>query len=150
MEHERIETTLPKAKELRRYAERVITLGKKGTLSARRRAMTLIRRKSTMFKVFDELAPRFTDRPGGYTRIYRLGPRKSDQTPMAFVELVDRKEAKKPQKASTKKASKDKGKDVPAPTAKEEKAPAKEKSAPKDKSTKKESASSTQKKKTKK
>jgi len=88
MEFERIETTLPKAKELRRYADRVITLGKKGTLHDKRRALTLMRRRSMVGKVFDQLAERFRDRNGGYTRIFKLGPRAGDLTPMALVELV--------------------------------------------------------------
>ena len=89
MGFERIETTLPKAKELRKYADRVITLGKKGTLHSRRRALTYMRTQENLRKVFGPLAERYRNRAGGYTRILKLGPRKSDSTPMALIELVD-------------------------------------------------------------
>ena len=90
VQYEQIETTLPKAKELRKYVDRVITLGKKGTLHARRRAVTLMRRREMVAKVFDELATRYQSRPGGYTRILHLDPRRGDSAPMAIIELVDR------------------------------------------------------------
>lgn len=90
MEFESIETTLPKAKELRKYADRVITLGKRGTLHDRRRALTLVRRNEIVQKVFGELAEHFKNRPGGYTRVLNLGPRPSDSAPMAIIQLVDR------------------------------------------------------------
>ena len=81
-------TTLPKAKELRPYAEKLITLGKKESLHARRRALSLIRRKSVVAKLFDDLAPRYAKRSGGYTRIVKLGNRKGDAAPLAMIEWV--------------------------------------------------------------
>ena len=87
---ERISTTLAKAKELRGKVEKTITLGKKGTLHARRQAFKLAPQKETVQKVFGPLAERYAKRPGGYTRIIKIGPRKGDNAPMAFIELVDR------------------------------------------------------------
>jgi len=89
--HERIETTLAKAKELRPFAERLITLGKRETLHSRRLALQMVPREDAVRKVFDKLSARFSDRSGGYTRILKLGPRRGDGTPMAFIELVDYK-----------------------------------------------------------
>jgi len=105
-EHERVETTVMKAKEARRVAERLITLGKKGTLHARRRAASVLLKKSVVKKLFDEIAPRYTDRNGGYTRILRVGYRKGDGAPLAFLELVTEEVAKKkkPKKSAAKKA----------------------------------------------
>ena len=88
--HEQITTTLPKAKELKAVVDKLITLGKKGTLHARRRALRTIRSKEVTSKVFDELAARYRERPGGYTRVIRLGQRPGDAAPMAIIELVDR------------------------------------------------------------
>jgi large subunit ribosomal protein L17 len=85
----RIKTTLPKAKELRRYAERMITLGKAGDLSSRRRAMAFMRNKGAVTRLFTDIAPSFKDRNGGYTRIFRLGPRPGDCAPMSLIELVE-------------------------------------------------------------
>ena len=93
LEHEQIRTTDAKAKELRGVAEKMITLGKKGTLHARRNALRTIRSKDVTAKVFDELAERYRDRPGGYTRVIKLGQRPGDAAPMAIIELVDRAEA---------------------------------------------------------
>lgn len=90
LEHEQIRTTDAKAKELRGVAERMITLGKKGTLHARRNALRTIRSKEVTAKVFDELAARYKDRPGGYTRVIKLGQRPGDAAPMSIIELVDR------------------------------------------------------------
>ncbi len=87
---ERIETTDAKAKEVRRLAERMITLGKRGNLHARRQALSVIRSRGVTAKVFDELATRFKDRPGGYTRIMKLGSRTGDAAPVSIIELVDR------------------------------------------------------------
>ena len=87
---ERISTTLAKAKELRGKVERTITLGKKGTLHARRQAFKLAPQKETVQKVFGPLAERYAKRHGGYTRIIKIGPRKGDNAPMVFIELVDR------------------------------------------------------------
>ena len=89
IEHETISTTPEKAKEARRLAERLITLGKKGTLAARRRALELLPDKRVIRKLFSEIAPRYTDRQGGYTRILRLGkPRVGDAAPQVIFELV--------------------------------------------------------------
>ena len=89
-EHEQIRTTDAKAKELRGVAERMITLGKKGTLHARRQALEIIRSKDVTSKVFDELAERYRERPGGYTRVIKVGQRAGDAAPMSIIELVDR------------------------------------------------------------
>ena len=89
LEHERIRTTDAKAKEVRRLAERMITLGKRGGLHARRRALRIIRRREVAAKVFDELAERYRDRPGGYTRVVKLGIRRGDAAPLSIVELVE-------------------------------------------------------------
>lgn len=90
LEHERIETTGAKAKEVRRFAERMITLGKRGTLPARRRALAFIRKPSVVKRLFDDIAPRFTDRPGGYTRTVKIGLRRGDAAEMAIIELTTR------------------------------------------------------------
>ncbi len=87
--HERIETTTAKAKELRPFAERLITLGKRGDLHARRLAGRLIADRQVLGKLFDDIGPRFTERPGGYTRILKLGNRRGDAAEMALIELVD-------------------------------------------------------------
>ena len=88
--HEQIKTTLPKAKELRRIADRMITLGKKGTLHARRQAASYLRDDEAVSKLFSALAERYVDRPGGYTRVLKAGFRYGDSAPMAVIELVDR------------------------------------------------------------
>lgn len=112
LEHERIETTDAKAKELRRVADRMITLGKRGTLHARRRALRTIRSRVVAAKVFDSLAARYRDRAGGYTRVLKLGPRPGDAAPISIIELVDReagtaapKRAAAPGKAAARKAA---------------------------------------------
>ena len=87
--HERIETTTAKAKELRPFAERLITLGKRGDLHARRLAGRLIADRSVLGKLFDDIGPRFAERPGGYTRVLKLGNRRGDAAEMALIELVD-------------------------------------------------------------
>ena len=91
---ERIQTTDPKAKELRRWADRVISLGKQGSLYARRRALGIVRDKGVVRKLFDTLAPRFKDRPGGYTRIIKIGWRHGDHAPISLVELMPATEPK--------------------------------------------------------
>ena len=91
MTHERIETTLTKAKELRPLAERLITIGKNDGVSARRRVARWIPNRTTVKKVFENLGPRFVDRPGGYTRILRLGSRQGDGAEVAILEFVDYK-----------------------------------------------------------
>ncbi|MXS82652.1 50S ribosomal protein L17 [Nitrosomonas oligotropha] len=90
LRHEVITTTLPKAKELRSYVEPVITLGKKPSLSNRRAAFNKLRDRQIVTKLFDELGPRYSARPGGYVRILKYGYRKGDNAPMALVELLDR------------------------------------------------------------
>jgi len=90
VEHELIKTTLPKAKELRTYAEPLITLAKKDSVANRRLAFDRTRSKAAVGKLFDELGPRYQERPGGYIRILKCGYRAGDKAPMAFVELVDR------------------------------------------------------------
>ena len=88
IKHERIKTTLAKAKETRIVAEKLITHGKKGTLHHRRLALSQLPNKQIVKKVFDELAPRYAERPGGYTRVVKLGPRQGDGASMAVIELV--------------------------------------------------------------
>ena len=90
IKHEQIKTTLPKAKELAPYVEKLITLGKKGDLSARRKLYSIIPEKIWGAKVFDVLAERYRDRNGGYTRVMKAGFRYGDSAPMAIIELVDR------------------------------------------------------------
>ncbi len=90
LKHEQIKTTLPKAKELRGFVERLITLGKRGDLHARRQAMSQIQDRDLVAKLFGELAERYASRPGGYTRVLKAGFRYGDMAPMAVIELVDR------------------------------------------------------------
>ena len=90
IEHEVIRTTVPKAKELRRVAEPLITLAKSDSVANRRLAFSRMRSKAAVGKLFSEIAPRYQERPGGYTRILKCGFRAGDAAPMAFVELVDR------------------------------------------------------------
>ena len=88
LDHEEVRTTEAKAKEVRRVAERMITLGKRGTLHARRHALRTLRDREVAAKVFDTLAERYSDRPGGYTRIFKLGRRVGDNAEMAMIQLV--------------------------------------------------------------
>jgi large subunit ribosomal protein L17 len=90
LDHEIIKTTLPKAKELRRVAEPLITLAKEDSVANRRSAFASLRDKEMVGKLFNELAPRYKERPGGYTRILKCGFRSGDAAPMAYIELVDR------------------------------------------------------------
>lgn len=90
LKHEQIMTTVPKAKELRRVADRMISLGKRGNLHARRQAFAYLRDDAIVRKLFDTLADRYKERPGGYTRVLRAGFRYGDNAPMAVIELVDR------------------------------------------------------------
>jgi len=92
LQHEAIKTTVPKAKELRRVVEPLITLAKEPTLANRRLAFDRLRDRDIVSKLFNELGPRFKTRPGGYTRILKMGFRVGDNAPMAYVELVDRAE----------------------------------------------------------
>ncbi|MGC3999087.1 MAG: 50S ribosomal protein L17 [Anaeromyxobacter sp.] len=114
--HEKIVTTTPKAKELKRFADKVITLAKRGTAHARRQAHVQVRDVEVLNKLFGELAERFKSRPGGYTRIIRVGPRAGDNAEMSVIELVDKaapaaaegdeKKAKAPKKAKAEKPAK--------------------------------------------
>jgi large subunit ribosomal protein L17 len=117
LEHEAIRTTDAKAKELRRWGDQMITLGKQGTLHARRRAAVVVQRASVLKKLFDEIAPRYAERHGGYTRVVKLGHRVGDAAHLSVVELVERKGSEAEQASPKKKparrrdtAAKDKGK----------------------------------------
>lgn len=90
IKHEQIKTTLPKAKELRPVVEKLVTLGKRGNLHARRQAFAMLRDNGMTSKLFDALASRYADRPGGYTRVLKAGYRYGDAAPMAVIEFVDR------------------------------------------------------------
>jgi len=92
LRHEVIKTTLPKAKELRKIAEPIITMGKSPTLANKRLAFSRLRDREMVVKLFDEIGPRYAARPGGYMRVLKFGFRKGDNAPMALVELVDRPE----------------------------------------------------------
>lgn len=105
IEKERVRTTAAKAKEIRPYVEKLITMGKTGTLAARRRALGLTTKEDAVTRLFETVAPRFAERNGGYTRIVKLAPRKGDGAEMAVIELVGSEF-----KAKTKKKDKDKGK----------------------------------------
>ena len=102
LEKERIRTTLAKAKEARPLAEKMITLGKRGTLHARRQVISFVRKESVVVKVFDDLGPRFGQRPGGYSRIVKLGRRMGDGASMALLELVGSEYKKKAKKKKDK------------------------------------------------
>ncbi len=146
--HRRIKTTLAKAKAVRPLAEKMVTLGKNGSLHARRNALSILRQKDAVKKLFDDIAQKSTNRNGGYTRIVKLGRRKSDSAPMAFLEWVDaaaqvteeksaeekkarRKEAEP--KPKEKEAKREEPKREEEPTAKEEKPSVPEPEEPKPK-----------------
>src|SRR6266481_2844554 len=130
IEHQRIQTTLAKAKAVRPLAEKMVTLGKKGSIHARRTALATLRQKNAVKKLFDDIAPRSTERNGGYTRIVKLGQRKSDSAPMAFIEWVDMLEVVEEKPAKEKKAKK---KEIePKPTEPEREEPKKEEPAAKE------------------
>ena len=132
IQRERISTTLAKAKELRGKVEKTITLGKKGTLHARRQAFKLAPAKEVVRKVFGPLAERYANRPGGYTRIIRIGHRKGDDAPMAFIELVDRDgESKAPSKGEKTAPEKEAKGTKPKVTEKKKAEPKAKESAPK-------------------
>src|SRR5438445_4882272 len=116
IEHQRIKTTLAKAKAVRPLAEQMVTVGKKGSLHERRMAFSTLRQKDAVKKLFDEIAPRSTDRNGGYTRIVRLGQRMSDSASLAFIEWVDVAQVVEEQAPQEKPAKKQK---EPKPAAKE-------------------------------
>ncbi|MBQ8369116.1 MAG: 50S ribosomal protein L17 [Clostridia bacterium] len=121
LENGQIETTLTRAKEVRSMTEKMITLGKKNTLASRRAAMAYITKEDVVKKLFDQIAPEYADRNGGYTRIYKMGPRRGDSAEMAIIKLVaDEKDANAP--VDTKKAAKEE-------PAKTEEAPAAEENA---------------------
>lgn len=115
-DHEKITTTDARAKELRKLADRLITLGKRGTLHARRQAMEVIQDKKVAAKLFERLAPRYQERPGGYTRIVKLGLREGDKASLVIIELVEEELVAKPKKTKKSSAAKKVGAPVaPAP-----------------------------------
>jgi large subunit ribosomal protein L17 len=109
IEHQRIKTTLAKAKAVRPLAEKMVTLGKNGSLHARRTALAVLRQKDAVKKLFDDIAPRSADRKGGYTRIIKLGQRKSDAAAVAFLEWVDAAEVTVEETTPSEKGRKRKG-----------------------------------------
>jgi len=121
LEHERIKTTLAKGKELRGWVDKIITLGKKGTIHARRQAFALLRNEGIVKKLFDKIAPQLKDRGGGYTRIYKMGWRQGDGAPLSLVELVSFSPAKEKKKSTVEKAKEVLGKVTPKRKPKEEK-----------------------------
>lgn len=124
---ERIRTTLAKAKELRSHVEKTITLGKKGTLHAKRLARKVVLEKEAFSKLFGPLSERYATRNGGYTRIIKIGNRRGDDAPMAFIELVDREEETKAPAAKTEKKAAPKKAAAKKSEKKEEAKPSKEK-----------------------
>src|SRR5580765_1173326 len=108
IQHQRIKTTLAKAKAVRPLAEKMVTLGKKGSIHARRTALATLRQKNAVRKLFDDIAPRSAERNGGYTRIVKLGQRQSDSAPMAFIEWVDKTEVIEAKPEEEKKAKRKK------------------------------------------
>jgi len=121
LRHERIFTTVPKAKEIRKWTDWMITLGKRGDLHARRQALAVIEEKDIVHKLFAELGPRFEARPGGYTRIVKVGYRRGDASPMCLIELVTESTAK-PAASSRKEAAQESVQEsAPAPVASQEK-----------------------------
>jgi large subunit ribosomal protein L17 len=122
IEHERITTTDSRAKELRKLAEKMITLGKRGDLHARRQALQVIRDRKVVGKLFEMVGPRYKDRPGGYTRIIKLGNRLGDNAPQSIIELVEEEFTPRPKKAAP--APEVEAKPAPAPAVEAEAAPA--------------------------
>jgi large subunit ribosomal protein L17 len=104
VKHQRIKTTDAKAKELRRYVDRMVTLGKRGDLAARRLAFSFMQSRDAVKRVFDEIAPRFKERNGGYTRVVKFGFRRGDAAPMSIVEFSDHSERSTPRKTRTRRA----------------------------------------------
>lgn len=111
--HQRIRTTLAKAKAARPFADKMVTLGKKGTIHARRTAAAYLHQAAAVKKLFDEIAPRSADRKGGYTRIVKLGARKSDSAPMAVLEWVDTAPVEAPEEPAAEKPKAAKKKSAP-------------------------------------
>jgi large subunit ribosomal protein L17 len=132
IEHQRIKTTLAKAKAVRPLAERMVTLGKKGSVHARRTALATLRQKKAVKKLFDDIAPRSAERNGGYTRIVKLGQRKSDSAPMAFIEWVDMAEVVEQKPAEEKKSKRKEAEPKPKKTEPEATAPREEEPAAKE------------------
>jgi large subunit ribosomal protein L17 len=130
IEHQRIKTTLAKAKAVRPLAEKMVTLGKKGSLHARRTALAVLRQKGAVKKLFEDIAPRSAARNGGYTRIVKLGARKSDAAPVAFIEWVDAplvvEEAEPEEKGKKRKGAKGEAKSEAKPDRKSKKSEATE------------------------
>jgi large subunit ribosomal protein L17 len=131
LQHERIRTTLAKGKEFRSWVDRMITLGKKGTLHARRQAFALLRNHEMVKKLFDEIAPKLKHREGGYTRIYKMGWRQGDGAPLSLVELTTFSHPEEKKKSTVTKAKEALGK--VAPKKKEKKEEEKGKGKPKEK-----------------
>jgi large subunit ribosomal protein L17 len=139
LQHERIRTTLAKGKELRTWADKIITLAKKGTLHARRQAFARLRNETIVKKLFEEIAPKMKEREGGYTRIYKMGWRQGDGAPLSLVELVSHSPVEEKKKSTVEKAKEVIGKVVPKKKekakekVKEKKVKKEEKEAPKEK-----------------
>jgi large subunit ribosomal protein L17 len=138
LQHERIRTTLAKGKEFRGWVDRMITLGKKGTLHARRQAFALLRNHEIVKKLFDEIAPKLKDREGGYTRIYKMGWRQGDGAPLSLVELATFSHPEEKKKSPVTKAKEAFEKVAPKKKGKEEIEEKKEKKGKKKKIEKKE------------
>src|SRR5256884_6557026 len=132
IEHQRIKTTLAKAKAVRPLAERMVTVGKNEAIHARRTALATLRQKNAVKKLFDDIAPRSAERNGGYTRIVKLGQRKSDSAPMAFIEWVDMAEVVEERPAEEKKAKRKEAEPKPQRTEPERAGPKKEEPAAKE------------------
>ena len=128
--HQRIKTTLAKAKAVRPLAEQMVTLGKNGSIHCRRNALSILRHKDAVKKLFAEIAPRSAERNGGYTRIVRLGQRKSDSASMAFIEWVDAAVVVEEKPAEEKKAKRKEPEAKPKKETKREEPKAKEKETP--------------------
>lgn len=129
IDHQRIKTTLAKAKAVRPLAEHMVTLGKKGSIHARRTALATLRQKNAVKKLFEDIAPRSAERNGGYTRIVKLGQRKSDSARMAFIEWVDMAEVVEEKSAEEKKAKRKDAEPKPKKTEPEAAAPKEEEPA---------------------
>jgi large subunit ribosomal protein L17 len=128
IQHQRIKTTLAKAKAVRPLAERMVTLGKNGSIHARRRALAVLRQKGVVKKLFDDIAQRSAERNGGYTRIVKLGARKSDSARMAFIEWVDAEHIAEEKPKKEKKAKRKEPEAKPQQTAPEAEQPTREES----------------------
>lgn len=121
LQHERIKTTLAKGKELRSWVDKVITLGKQGTLHAKRKAFALLRNHEIVRRLFDEIAPKLKDREGGYTRVYKMGWRQGDGAPLSLIELITFAPVEEKKKSPVRKAKEVLEKVTPKRKGKEEK-----------------------------